>query len=43
MHVLPAAETEQAYIKFIQVCYIRALFDIYANYESILEAIGAPS
>ena len=36
VHVLPAAETEQAHIKFKQVCNTyRAPFVIYADFESI--------
>ena len=38
MHVLPAAENEQAHIKFKQVRNTyRALFVIYADIESILK------
>ena len=38
LHVLPAAESEQAHIKFKQVRNIyRAPFVIYADFESILE------
>ena len=38
VHVLPAAESEQAHIKFKQVRNTyRALFVIYADFESILE------